>query len=581
MALHPGGQKRHFPEDAPVAWDPIRRALEENEDWYRDSVEHSRDLLCVHDLEGRFLSVNPVPARLLGYSVEEMIGMPMRDFIAPQFQGQFDDYLREIERTGESHGLLAVLTRLGEQRIWEYHNTLRREGVESPIVRGMAHDVTERVRAEKALRGSNEQLLKTAREREQVLRELKLFRTLLDQSNDAIEVIDPETGRFLDVNERACVELGYSREELLAMTVSDVDPVFDESSRARLEQRLRESGFATFERVHRRKDGTTFAVEVNSRTVRLDREYYVCVARDVTAHVRAEKALRASNEQLLKTGREREQVLRDLALFRTLLDQSNDAIEVVDPETQRFLDVNERACIELGYGREELLSMTVQDIDPDYDESSRERVQQQLRESGFAIIERVHRRKDGTTFLVEVNVRRVQLDREYGVAVSRDITARKRAEERLREFERVVENLEDMILVVNREYRYVLVNRAFLSYRGMTREEVVGRFVGEVMNPELFETVVKEKLDECFLGKVVHYELRQKYPEMGERDLSITYLPVEGSTGIDRAACIFRDITERKQAEEALRESEARERATSEGTGDGAGDGASTGHDRA
>src|SRR5208337_28373 len=122
--------KRHFPEESPVAWDPIRRALEEDEDWYRDLVEHSQDLLCVHDLEGRFLSVSPVPARLLGYSVEDLLRTPMREFIDPQFRAQFDEYLREIERTGVAQGLLAVMTRSGEQRIWEYHNTLRTEGVE-------------------------------------------------------------------------------------------------------------------------------------------------------------------------------------------------------------------------------------------------------------------------------------------------------------------------------------------------------------------------------------------------------------------------------------------------------------------
>ncbi len=329
---------------------------------------------------------------------------------------QFDDYLRDIERTGESRGLLAVVTRSGEQRIWEYHNTLRTEGVETPIVRGIAHDVTERVRAEKALRASNEQLLKTAREREQTLHELTLFRTLLDQSNDAIEVVDPKTLRFLDVNEKACAELGYSREELLSMTVFDIDPDADES---------------------------------------------LCAT-----------------------------------------------------------------------------------------------VRHQLRESGFAIMETVHRRKDGTTFPVEVNLRRVQLDREYVVSISRDITERKRAEERLREFERVVESLEEMIVVVNREYRYVLANRAFLSYRGITKEQAVGRLIAEVLNPGVFETAVKEKLDECFQGKVVSYELKYKYPERGERDLSLTYLPVEGPTGIDHAACVITDITERKRAEEALRTSE-------------------------
>src|ERR1035438_1677257 len=128
MALHPEQRKRHFPEEAPVAWDPIRRDLEENEDWYRDLVEHSQDLLCVHDLEGRFLSVNPVPARLLGYSVEELLRTPMREFIDPQFRKQFDEYLREIERTGAAHGLLALITRSGERRIWEYRSEERRVG---------------------------------------------------------------------------------------------------------------------------------------------------------------------------------------------------------------------------------------------------------------------------------------------------------------------------------------------------------------------------------------------------------------------------------------------------------------------
>ncbi len=191
MNLHPGSEKGRTGGLAEL--DPIQRALQENEDWYRDLVEHSQDLLCIHDLEGRLLAVNPAPARVLGYSVDEILRIPMRELIAPEFRSDFDSYLSEIERAGEARGLLNVITRSGKRRIWEFHNTLRTEGVAKPIVRGTAHDVTEQKRAEKLLQDTGEELLSRVRENELTIHELKLFRTLVDHSNDAIKVIEPET----------------------------------------------------------------------------------------------------------------------------------------------------------------------------------------------------------------------------------------------------------------------------------------------------------------------------------------------------------------------------------------------------
>ena len=138
--------------------DLMLRALQENEDWYRDLVEHSHDLLCIHDLQGRLLSVNPSPARVLGYSVEELLQIPMREIIAPEFRPYFDAYLAQVARQGEASGLMAVMTRTGERRVWEFHNTLRTEGVATPIVRGLAHDVTEKRQAERELRQREDDL---------------------------------------------------------------------------------------------------------------------------------------------------------------------------------------------------------------------------------------------------------------------------------------------------------------------------------------------------------------------------------------------------------------------------------------
>jgi formate hydrogenlyase transcriptional activator len=417
MDLHPRTEKRRVVETLPAVSDSIRRALQENEDWYQDLVEHSRDLLCIHDLEGRLLSVNPTPARLLGYSVEEMLKIPMRELIVPEFRPDFDAYLKDIAITGESRGWMGLVTRSGEQRIWEYHNTLRTDGVASPIVRGMAHDVTEQRRAEELAREATKSLLFRVHENERTIRELKLFRTLVDNSNDAIEVVDPETLRIIDVNEKACSTLGYTRDELLSLRVFDIDPGVTESSMAPIREQWRNTGRLMFESVHRRKDGSTFPVEVSTR--------------------------------------------------------------------------------------------------------------------------------------------QVHVERDYVIAISRDLTERKQTDARLREYERLVEGLEEMILVVDRESRYVIANREYLNRRGMEKEEVVGHVVDEVVNRES-AAIVKQKMGECFQGKVVRYEMRYKYPKLGERDLLVSYFPIEGPTGVDRIAAVLRDVTERKRAEEALHENVAR-----------------------
>jgi len=139
-------------------------------------------------------------------------------------------------------------------------------------------------------------------------------------------------------------------------------------------------------------------------------------------------------------------------------------------------------------------------------------------------------------------------------SISRDITQRKTAEDKLREYERAVEGSGEMICVVDREYRYLIANNQFLKMRNMSREQVVGRFAHEVLNKEYFEAVVKPRLDECFQGEVVSYETKYNYPESGERDIFVSYFPIESGSGIDRVACILHDITDRKRAEETLLE---------------------------
>jgi PAS domain S-box-containing protein len=143
-----------------------------------------------------------------------------------------------------------------------------------------------------------------------------------------------------------------------------------------------------------------------------------------------------------------------------------------------------------------------------------------------------------------------------GVAVSGLADMYRRREARLQEFERAVEGVEDGIFILDRHYRYVVANRAFLGYREVTRDQLIGHSLAESMGGSVFEATVKPKLDECFQGKVVQFEKRYKYPSLGERDFAVSYFPIEGPTGVERVACILHDITEQKEVRTLLEQKE-------------------------
>ena len=372
-------------------------SLSASEERYRDLVENSREFICTHDLDGLILSANRAAVEVLGYDPKDYCGKRnFREVLVPEVRDQFDDYLARIRRDGVASGLMLVQTATGDRRIWEYHNTLRTEGVAAPIVRGMARDITERKRAEESL---------------------QLFRNLIDQSSDAIEVIDPITFRFIDCNESAYRSLGYSREEFLSLTVFDIDPTADRSMMARLDEKMKESGFATLESLHRRKDGTTFPVEVNVKLVRLERDYRLAVVRDITRRKHAEEALRESEER-----------------YRELFENARDAIYVHDL-SGRYTSVNRAAEQLSGFTREEILGKHFSNfVSPRDLKQVRTNLCRKLDEENETIYEVDVVTRTGQRVPVEVSSRLIY---ENGVAVgvqgtARDITDRKRAQEALR-----------------------------------------------------------------------------------------------------------------------------------------------------
>ncbi|MFM9915799.1 MAG: ATP-binding protein [Rhizobacter sp.] len=125
---------------------------------YRELVEHSLGLICVHDLDGQFLFVNPAAARSLGYGPSHWEGRNLREFVAVEARPLFDGYLQRIAAQREDSGLMRVLDRQGQEHIWMYHNVRSEAPGEAPCVVGHALDITDRVRAEQAARRHREDL---------------------------------------------------------------------------------------------------------------------------------------------------------------------------------------------------------------------------------------------------------------------------------------------------------------------------------------------------------------------------------------------------------------------------------------
>jgi diguanylate cyclase (GGDEF)-like protein/PAS domain S-box-containing protein len=127
------------------------RALEISEGRFRKLFQHSLGLICTHDLDANLISVNPAAARALDYSVGDMLGRNLVEFMPPDRRGDLARYIDRIKTNGGDSGLLPLVARDGSLRIWQYHNILD-EDAEEPYVLGHAQDITERRNYEQRLR---------------------------------------------------------------------------------------------------------------------------------------------------------------------------------------------------------------------------------------------------------------------------------------------------------------------------------------------------------------------------------------------------------------------------------------------
>jgi PAS domain S-box-containing protein len=402
---------------------------------------------------------------------------------------------------------------------------------------------------------------------ERMLAEEKLRFTQFAVDNSADEAAwMTEDGCLVYVNKAACKSLGYTREELIGMSISNIDPNYQPDMFAEHWRDLQQNGHVIFETVHLAKDGRVYPVEVRANHVVFDGKEYNCAfATDISERKRAEEALRESEEK-----------------FRVLAETVPAAIIVHQGEEMVYL--NPRAIRAIGYSERECVHMKFWDLAHD---DFRELVKERglARQRGEDVPSRYEYKwvtKDGEVRWALLSGARIEYrGKPAGIATLIDITDRKQMEEELRiardELEKRVEERtaelaetvqklrftqfavdrsSDQAFWLTSDGRIFYVNDAACDSLGYSRDELVTMSV-----PDINPTCPPEEFPDYW------QVLREKgthYFETCHRTKDGRVFPVEIRAnllvfdGKEYCCCFVTDITERKRAEDVLRESETR-----------------------
>jgi PAS domain S-box-containing protein len=503
-------------------------ALRAGEERFRTFWEVAADALMMHADDGTVVDVNRQACESLGYTRQEMIGMKPADFDAG------------LDRTG----LRRVVEQVGSGDAVTFETQWRRkDGTVFPVeVRGrqfrrgarwlgisVSREITERKRAEAELRARQEML-----DLAQTAARAAAFDWYIGAREDenrwspeleAMYGLEPGTfdqaqgwEKLVHPDDWPTVKLAIER----AHESGDVDSEYRVIHKDGTVHWLRTKGRMFFDAEGRPERMTGFMLDVTDRRS-------------------AEEELRASEKR-----------------FRTLVDHATDAFFLLDKQL-RVVDVNRQACENLGFSREELIGMHPSEFDADLDEPSIRRLTQRAGAGEIITFETRHRRKDGTAFPVEIRTGTFrQHDELFHLALARDISDRKQAEERTAKLAAIVESSDDAIISKDPNGIITTWNTGAERIFGYAAREVIGQSVEILIPPDRVDEV-RGILDRIRSGeRVDHIETVRRHKDGTLLDISLSVSPIiDGSGNVVGASKVARDISERKRAEERLREKDA------------------------
>ncbi|MEW6210286.1 MAG: PAS domain S-box protein [Acidobacteriota bacterium] len=394
---------------------------------------------------------------------------------------------------------------------------------------GIILDITERKRAEEALRLSEEKFAKAFRSGPNSM----IISSLVD-------------GRYIEVNDTFLNLTGYAREEIIGRTTAEMNIWEKGEDRARLIKEIEEQGrVSNFETGYRKKSGEVGFVLLSAEVIELEGEpCLLAVSADITERRQTEEALRASERR-----------------FSKAFNASPNPMTIATLKEARFIDVNEAFLSVFGSRREDVIGRTVGELRIWVSPQVSARVFRTLVQQGMVRdMEAEFRMSDGEVRTLTYSAEVIDLDGEKCVlSQSNDMTERKRTEQALRESEQMFRTLAETVAVgiyIYRDNRLVYANPAAEAIGGYTREELLDLDPWEAVHPDYREAVKERNLARREgAAAASRYEMKILTKAGEERWVDVTTAAINYQ-GRDSLLVTSFDITERKRAEEALRESE-------------------------
>jgi PAS domain S-box-containing protein len=496
-------------------------------------VESSDDAIIGKDLNGIITSWNRGAGKIFGYTANEMVGTSIMRLIPEDRWDEEEQILGKI-RAGESVEHFETLRLTKGGRLIDISVTASpiMDATGKPIgVSKVARDITERKQAERALRKSEGQ-----------------FRVLVEQAADAFFLHDAH-GKFLEVNRRACKSLGYSKEELLTMSVSDISDMSEEAEKSIWNQ-LQAGLTPTVNDHHRRKDGSRFPVELRIGSFDADGEkLFLGLARDITDRVRSQNALLEREEQL-----------------RLFVEHSPAAIAMLDLD-MKYLVVSRRWMEGFRLDDRSIIGRSHYEVFPEVPQHWIDIHRRCLAGAVEKCEEEPFRRVDGRTDWIRWEIRPWrQADGLIGgiIIFTEDITERKRAAQQLTLLNTCVANLNDIVLVTEADPfdepgpRIVFVNEAFERITGYTSAETLGQSPRFLQGEKTDRRVLAEIREALARKQPIRRQILNYGKDGAEYWLDMDIVPILDAAGkCTHFAAIERDITQRKQAEEQIAEQAA------------------------